>query len=63
VAHNGIKYVAIFMKIGQMLQTCKWAYKQREDDGSIILRLLHDIKNRLGIKAIVLWNKHSIKYT
>lgn len=60
VAHNGIKYVPIFMKIGQMLQTCTWPYKHREDDGFIILRLLHVIKNRLGIKAIMLWNKHQI---
>jgi hypothetical protein len=58
VAYNGIKCVPIFMKIGQMLQTCIWTYKHGEDDGFIILRLLHVIKNRLGIKAIILWNEH-----
>lgn len=58
VANNGIKCVPVFMKIGQTLQTCTWTYKHREDDGFVILCLLHVIKNRLGIKAVILWNKH-----
>lgn len=54
VAPNGIKCIPVFMKIGQMLQTCTWAYKHREDDGFIILHLLHVIKIRPGILAIIL---------
>lgn len=55
---DGIKCVPVFMKIGQMLQTFTWPYKHSEDDGFIILRFLHVIKNRLGINAIILWNNH-----
>jgi hypothetical protein len=44
VANNGINFVPVFMEIGQMLQTCTWNYKHREDDGFISLHLLHVIK-------------------
>ena len=36
------------------------AFTHRDDDGFIILHLLHVIKSRLGIKEIMLWNKHQI---